>query len=375
MAKFDRYMLSQLMVFFGFFALVLVLVYWVNRAVVLFDRLIANGHSAMVFLEFSALTLPGVIVLVLPIAAFAASVYSANRMSSERELVVVQSTGFSPYRLARPVFVFGVIVGLMLSVLSHILVPASITELGNRKVEIANNATARLLQEGTFIHPAKNMTFYIREIAEDGTLLDMFLADSRDSKWQITYIAQRGILTKGESAPTLVMFDGMAQRLQLDQNTLSITRFSEFTFDMDSVMSTTRAKTLKPNQLATSALLWPSKKDLKATKSSASVFLQQGHERFSQALLCIVVSLVGFSAILMGGYSRFSLWKQILIAIVILVAIKMLDNFMIDLARHDAAKWPLVYFSSLLGGLVALGMLWLSTKPAIFFRRSRRGVP
>jgi hypothetical protein len=30
MSKFDRYMLSQLMMFFGFFALVLVSIYWVN---------------------------------------------------------------------------------------------------------------------------------------------------------------------------------------------------------------------------------------------------------------------------------------------------------------------------------------------------------
>ena len=50
--RYDRYMLSQLLALFGFFSLVLVLVYWVNRAVVLFDRLIANGHSAWVFVEF-----------------------------------------------------------------------------------------------------------------------------------------------------------------------------------------------------------------------------------------------------------------------------------------------------------------------------------
>src|SRR5690606_3944447 len=39
-ARFDRYLLSQLMVLFGFFALILVSIYWVNRAVALFDQLI-----------------------------------------------------------------------------------------------------------------------------------------------------------------------------------------------------------------------------------------------------------------------------------------------------------------------------------------------
>ena len=69
LARFDRYLLAQLMVMFGFFSLVLVMVYWINRAVVLFDQLIADGQSAAVFLEFTALSLPSVIRLALPLAA------------------------------------------------------------------------------------------------------------------------------------------------------------------------------------------------------------------------------------------------------------------------------------------------------------------
>ena len=90
------------MVLFGFFSLVLVLVYWINRAVVLFDQLIADGQSAIVFLEFTALSLPAVIRLALPIAAFAAAVYVTNRMTTDSELTVVRATGYSPFRQARP---------------------------------------------------------------------------------------------------------------------------------------------------------------------------------------------------------------------------------------------------------------------------------
>ena len=48
MARFDRYMLSQLLVLFGFFALILISIYWINSAVRLFDRLIADGQTALV---------------------------------------------------------------------------------------------------------------------------------------------------------------------------------------------------------------------------------------------------------------------------------------------------------------------------------------
>ncbi|MDZ4136306.1 MAG: LptF/LptG family permease, partial [Paracoccaceae bacterium] len=103
MAKFDRYLLSQLLTLFGFFSLILVAIYWINRAVGLFDKLIGDGQTAMVFLEFSILTLPNVIRLVLPISAFVATVYVINRLTQESELVVMQATGFSAFRLARPV--------------------------------------------------------------------------------------------------------------------------------------------------------------------------------------------------------------------------------------------------------------------------------
>ena len=81
-ARFDRYILAQLLLQFGFAGLVLVLLFWINRAVKLFDQIIASGETALVFLEFSAMILPAVIVFVLPIAAFTATVTVTNRLST-----------------------------------------------------------------------------------------------------------------------------------------------------------------------------------------------------------------------------------------------------------------------------------------------------
>lgn len=373
MAKFDKYILSQLIVLFGFFSLVLVLVYWVNRAVALFDQLIANGHSALVFLEFSALTLPNVIRLVLPMAAFAASIYCANRLASDSELVVVQSTGYSPFRLARPVLIFGIIVALMLSVLTHVLVPASLTQLEIRKTEIESSATARLLREGTFLHPAPGVTFYIRDIGPDGTMMNLFLSDSRNPEHQTNYSARSALLVKGELGPKLVMFDGMAQDLQTQNQLLSTTSFSEFVFDIGPLVASSVLSPLRPKEMATVDLLWPTETTIKATRTSRAVLLQIGHERISQALLSIALALIGFSAILMGGFSRFSLWKQITVALLVMLALKTLDNLMNDVARKDDLLWPLIYVSSLVGFAVAFAMLWYSTRPALFLRRMIRG--
>ena len=361
------------MVLFGFFALVLVMVYWVNRAVILFDQLIANGQSAMVFLEFTALTLPNVIRLVLPIAAFAAVVYCTNRLSSESELVVVQATGYSPYRLARPVLIFGAIVGVLLSVLTHFLLPTSLNQLNERRAEIEQNMTARLLQEGTFLHPASGLTFYIRDITSAGELRDVFLSDRRSEVTSTNYSARRALLVRDAGGPKLLMFDGMAQVLHPDGQRLSTTSFKDFVFNLGALLDRSGTLRRQPEELTTSQLLNPTPQLLEETRSSRAAFLQNGHERISQALLCVVSALVGFSALMTGGFSRFGLWRQILMAVVVLVLVKSLDNYANGLAFRDEALWPLVYLGSLFGLITGYALLWISARPALFSRR-RRGV-
>ncbi len=374
MGKFDRYLLSQLLVLFGFFSLVLVLVYWVNRAVVLFDQLIANGQSAIVFLEFTALTLPNVIRLVMPISAFAASVYVVNRMASESELVVVQATGFSPWRLARPVLIFSLLVTLLVSVMTHFLVPASIAVLRERQVEIANDMTNRLFREGAFLHPSAGLTFYIREITPEGVMLDVFLSDSREPSQSTTYSARRGLLIADDLGPKLIMFEGTAQTLRHIDQRLSVTVFDDLSFDITSMMGTTPSGRPKASELATMDLLFPTRDLVKSTSGSKAELLQEGHNRFSQATLSFVAALIGFVTLMIGSFSRFGLWRQILVAVVILILLKSFDNLMADFALGDEKLWPLVYVPTVAGIALLWVLFLLSSCPAIF-RRWKRPTP
>ena len=369
MGKFDKYLLSQLMVLFGFFSLVLVMVYWVNRAVVLFDQLIANGQSAVVFLEFTALSLPNVIRLVMPMAAFAASVYVVNRLSSESELVVVQATGYSPWRLARPVLVFSVVVALLVSVMTHFLVPASLSELRERRAEIASDLTNRLFREGTFLHPANGMTFYIRQITPEGEMLDVFLNDARSESQSTIYSARRALLIRDETGPKLIMFDGTAQTLRESGQRLSVTAFDDFSFDVSSMLDPGGSQRPKPGELSTRELIFPSDELVRQTAGSRADLLQEGHNRFSQASLSLVAALIGFATLLVGGFSRFGLWRQMVGAVVILLVLKSFDNMMADMARSDERFWPLVYASTGLGLIVLWALLWLADRPALFHRR------
>lgn len=374
MARFDRYLLSQLMVMFGFFSLVLVLVYWINRAVVLFDRLIADGQSAAVFLEFTALSLPGVIRLALPLAAFAAAVYVTNRMSTESELVVVQATGFSPYRLARPVLYFGIVVFLLMTVLMHVLVPLASAQLDQRQNEIAQNFTARLLSPGAFLEPTEGLTFYIGEVTPAGELRDVFLADLRAPDQQVTYTAAQAYLVRTETSVQLVMVEGMAQILDTDDQRLSTTSFKDFAYDIGSFMTLPTREGRRDTEVPTLELLQASDALMAETGRSRAHLLARAHDRISQSLLGTVAALLGFSALIVGGFSRFGIWRQIVVAIFLIIVIKAVETAGLSAAREDPTLWYATYFASAVGLIFVMILLFLAAHPALF-KRKRQVMP
>ncbi|PIE14509.1 MAG: LPS export ABC transporter permease LptF [Rhodobacterales bacterium] len=366
MARFDRYMLSQLMVLFGFFALVLVSVFWINRAVKLFDTLIADGQTAWVFAEFTALTLPKVIAMVLPVAAFAGTVYVTNRLSSESELTVMQATGFSPWRLARPVLFFGLIVALMMSVLSHVLVPTSLAQLKQREIEISRNVTAKLLTEGTFLHPAAGVTFYIREITPEGQLRDVFLSDRRNPSHSLIHTANEAYLVRGDTGTRLVMVNGLSQSLETPGNRLLTTHFSDFSYDISNLIGDARPDEFDIEHSMTPALITSPGAVAERGRASPGEIAEELHQRFHQPLLAIAATLIGFATLLVGGFSRFGVWRQIVAALTLLVMLKLIEGFVTPPVRSDPSLWPLIYVPALTGLALATGLL-------AFAGRSRRG--
>lgn len=377
MARLDRYVLSQLMVVFGFSALVLVLVYWINRAVVLFDQLIADGQSAGVFVELTLLSLPNIIRIVLPLSAFAASVYVTNRLATDSELTVMQATGVSPWRLARPYLVFGLFAALLTLVLTHVLVPASLRQLSLRQAEIAQTATARLLREGQFLTPSAGIAFYIRDLTPDGELRDMFLTDSRNPAETITYTAARAYLVRGtgggDGGPQLVMIDGLAQTLQHPQERLLTTAFAEFAYDIGALMPAGISSRRTSREVGTWALLRPDAALIAETGKAAGVLIAEGHDRFAQGLLAVAAALIGFAMLLIGGFSRFGVWRQVIGAIFVIIGIKLIESVTTGAVRADAGLWPLSYLPVAAGLAIAVGLLHIAARPLRPF--GRRAVP
>lgn len=374
MSKFDRYVLSQLLVLFGFFSLILVAVLWINKAVSLFDRLIGDGQSALVFLEFSALGLPSLISILMPAAAFASAIYITNRMNNESELTVMQATGSSPWRLARPVVVFGLFIGLMLSLLTHFLVPSSRYQLSLREDEVAKNITSKLLTEGTFLHPTNGVTFYIGTIEPDGALSNVYLSDRRNPARAVTYTAASAFLVRDGGSAKLIMVDGLAQVYVSATQRLSTTDFSDFSYDISELSKPSIARGRSVREIPTPEILRAGTDIGSLTDASATKVTQEIHARFAAPLFCVAAALLGFSTLLLGGYSRFGVWRQVGLALSVLIALEMLRGAAIKSVDGNIDLWPLLYAPSALGITISAAFLLKSAHPGLLRIRSKRGL-
>ncbi len=366
-------MLSQFMVLFGFFALVLVSIFWINKAVRMFDRLISDGQSSWIFIEFTALTLPGVIGVVLPIAAFAGAIYVTNRLSTESELTVMQATGFSPWRLARPVLYYGLIVAAMMSLLAHVLIPLSLKQLEMRRAEVSGNITAKLLTEGEFLHPAPGVTFYIREITPAGELQNVFLSDRRRGEGPTTYTSARAYLVQEDGSTKLVMLNGLAQNVAPDGQRLFTTHFDDFSYDISRLVAQSAISLDRITFASTPELLRDPAVVAERTYVSLGVAVTTLHMRFTQAILCVVAALIGFATLLQGGFSRFGVWRQILTAFLLLIGIKLIESVVAGPVLTAPGAWPLLYLPGAVGLAVSAALLHSAANPGLLRRlRGRR---
>jgi lipopolysaccharide export system permease protein len=360
-SRIDRYLLAQLLSVFAFFTLVLVAVYWVNRAARLFDAVVGDGQSFLVFLELSALTLPNVFRVVLPLSAFAAAVYVAIRMTRDNEISVLQGTGLSFARLLRPVALFGLIVALMLGVLMHVLSPMSRAQLAERQVAIASNIGARLLRAGEFLQPTDGVVVFIREISDDGTLQDVFLSDARTEGRRVEYSASSALLATGPDSAVLVMRDGVALVFVDAEDRLTTISFDELTYDVGALIAPD-IRQADVRELPTATLIGASTQSLAALGVTLAELRFELASRVAQPLLAVITALVGFAALFLGQFSRLGVWRQVLAAIVILAVLQLLANATAGIALRRADAAVLAFTPVVAGGAVVAAMIWWAAR-------------
>jgi lipopolysaccharide export system permease protein len=161
----DRYLLRELIVPLAY-CLGGFLIFWI--AFDLFnelDKLQANRLHFSDIVEYYLVRTPEFLVVVLPIALLLALLYALTNHARHHEITAIRAAGVSLWRLARPYFGVGFVLGMVLFAFNELWVPNSTERaerIMNRRLERQADATrGRQVRDLAFQNAGEGRTWYI----------------------------------------------------------------------------------------------------------------------------------------------------------------------------------------------------------------------
>ena len=367
----DQYIMKLCLRSFAFFTLVFLGLMLPQTTLKLFDEIVLQGHPANLVSGLLFLSIPTLLTRSIPLAAFAASVIVAHRLNNDSEFTVFSSSGISAWRMLRAFFYFGFVTFILMLLLTTYFKPMATMKIAERKHSIANSLGPQLFKEGDFQHPTSGVTTFIGGANLQGELLNVSIFDNRDPSLTHIYTANTAQLIKDEQQLIFTLNNGLIQSFKPSQNNIAITTFSELTFDLSVKLTNDFINLPTIDQLPTMLLIRTPVVASKLSKTSVASVVENLHERINTAVLSLVVSLIGFSMLYIGGFSRFGSNRYIALAIFTLIFLKLVEGSTVGITHTELYYWPLLYSSSVLGILIVFASLFVSLNYRAFLLRNR----
>ena len=361
------YVLGQILGPVALLTLLMTCVILLTQSLRLLDLVINRGQSAPTFVYLTLLILPGLLVIILPIAYFVGTIFTLSRLNGDSELVVMASAGYSQRQLALPVFAAAILVMLLTWANALWLMPAGQRALNAKVLDIRADIGAALLNEGEFNPPAPGLTVFIRQLSNDGQIRGILVHDSRDAKRPVTYLAERGVLAQTPQGARLIMIDGTVEQSAQGGSQLSVLKFQRDVIDLDQFAGPARANQRQTSERYLGDLLRPS--DPSLTPRIRNAFLAEAHNRLSQPLYCLAFAMIALAAILRGRRQRGALALRLTMASLAAAAVRIAGFGVAGPASNHPAMTILFYLIPLLGAGLALLVLMGYSPSAILARR------
>jgi lipopolysaccharide export system permease protein len=232
MSAFDRYIFRNV---FGAFLLVLIsltAVIWLTHALREIDLMTNQRQTVLTFIGITGLLIPMLVLVIAPLALVIAVGHTLNRLNTDSEIVVMNASGMSPWRIFRPFMTTTLVVSALVLVVSAYVAPAGLRELRDWATKVKADFVVNIVQPGRFLSIERGLTFHIRERRADGQLLGIFIDDRRDPNERVTSLAEYGEIIETARGTFLILVNGSVQRLEAGHTDPTIVKFDRYAFDL-----------------------------------------------------------------------------------------------------------------------------------------------
>src|SRR6202012_1703119 len=232
MGSIDRYIFRTTLASFAVVLVSLTGVIWITQALRGIDLMTSQGQTILTFLGFTSLVIPSLVLIIAPIALMIAVSHTLNKLATDSEIIVMNSAGFSPFRLFRPFVYATCVVAVMVAFIAVYLAPDGLRRIKQWDAEITADVLTNILQPGRFAQLDQNLTIRIRERQPAGLLVGIFIDDRRDPKERVTIIADHGNVLKNDRGTFLILEDGNLERFEVGKSEPALVAFGRYGFDM-----------------------------------------------------------------------------------------------------------------------------------------------
>jgi len=367
----DRYILRQLAVGMVLVTIGLTAILWLTQSLRFIELTVNKGASIATFIKLTVLVMPNFLTIILPVALFTVTLFTYNKLITDRELVVLRAAGWSHWALAKPAMILAGINVLLGLILNLWIIPWSNEAFHKLQYQLRSTATGVMLQEGQFSQIGKGLTVYVRARDPKGELLGLIIHDRRNPERVITILAERGALVQNEDGtPSVLMFNGTREQVTPGSNRLSL-----LSFDTDSVQfadgpDNDDDRVRDARERSTHELFSLSESVVGPVQFRQ--FRVEGHQRFASPLYHLSFAFLATACLLCGWFNRRGQAGRLVMAVALMVLIQALALGASNLATKHLMWVPLMY---LLPVICAVVPAWLLFVPTLPFSGRRKPVP
>jgi lipopolysaccharide export system permease protein len=364
MSLIERYLFRQILnpVLLATVALTAVAI--ISQSLRFLELIVERGQSAWVLVMVTALTLPQMLSIMLPVSVFVGALVGLNRLHTEQEIVVCYAGGIGRWRVISPAVKLGVLVTLLALFMNLFVQPPAQRATRAELFKVRTDLASTLVKEGEFVQAADGLTIYAQRVDQNGLMKNLFINIETPSG-SSTYTAQEGRVSTAGGAPALLMRNGSNQELS-KRDVLNFLSFEEYSLDLSPYVQNEDALYFKESDRFLHELMFPNPAVEFDMKNRLNL-LREGHSRLATPLYNLAFMCIALASVLGGAFSRTGYGRRIAVGAAWAVLTRILGFVALAAAAEHAWLNVLQYLIPISATVLALKV--------IFRQRASRFIP
>ena len=359
------YIFKQIFIGFLLVCFSLLAMLWLTQSLRFVEMVTRQGLPVYLFAEMTSLLMPRVFNILSPVAAFVTVLFVYNRLIADRELLVMQSAGISPWQNSKAAVFLGILMALFNVFVMNWGIPWSESKFRDLEWRVKNNLTQMVFREGEFTSLRNGITVFIDKHEDDGSVSGIFVSDESKPNLKVTLTAEKGRIIQTEKGPRILFINGVRQEMNTKDYKFSTLSFSRYSAEFNN-MESRKKKDQTVREKSVFELL-QSGRDNTLDAHTQRKNIVEGNRRVLYPLYNLLFALLACVGLLVGNFNRRGQTKIITAEVLSMIIILGGDLAFTNLAGRSLMVLPLLYLNCLLPLFICFYLLFFYNP--FYFRR------